>query len=151
MKAISIRQPWSHAILHMGKRCENRDWFCKYRGPILIHAAKGMSVQEYQHFSFFWEYDFPGHGIGQTYPKLPSAEALERGGIVGKAVVIDCIGKKDQVPAGKDKLWSEQWVAPWFFGRFGIILDKVEALPFIPYKGALGLFEVPDDVVSATA
>ena len=26
MKALSIRQPWAYAILHMGKRVENREF-----------------------------------------------------------------------------------------------------------------------------
>ena len=33
----------------------------------------------------------------------------------------------------------------WWFGGFALVLDKVEPLPFVRWKGALGLFEVPDD------
>ena len=48
MKALSIRQPWAWAILHAGKRVENRDWQgCHYRGPLLIHASKfGDALRE---------------------------------------------------------------------------------------------------------
>jgi hypothetical protein len=37
--------------------------------------------------------------------------------------------------------------SPWFFGPLALVLDKVEPLPFTPFKGALGFFDVPDNVV----
>ena len=46
MRALSLTRPWPHAILHLGKRIENRSDkrgmppMCKYRGPLLLHAAK---------------------------------------------------------------------------------------------------------------
>jgi hypothetical protein len=61
---------------------------------------------------------------------------LQRGGIVGRARIVDCIG------ASTD---------PWFMGRYGFVLADVEPIPFIPYKGALGLFDVPDEVVREAA
>lgn len=43
MKALTVRQPWAHAIVHLGKEVENRTW----RPPetiigeyVAIHAAK---------------------------------------------------------------------------------------------------------------
>ena len=38
MRAISIRQPWAHLIVHGDKRIENSA--TAYRGPLLIHAAQ---------------------------------------------------------------------------------------------------------------
>ena len=40
MKALTIKQPWAYLIIHGGKDIENRTWRTKYRGRILIHAAK---------------------------------------------------------------------------------------------------------------
>ena len=40
IRALSIRQPWCHHILHDGKDVENRDWPTKGRGWFLIHAGK---------------------------------------------------------------------------------------------------------------
>ena len=48
MLALSIRQPWASLILKAGKNIENRDWPTKYRGRILIHAAKGMTRGEHE-------------------------------------------------------------------------------------------------------
>lgn len=39
MKALSIKQPWLHAILTEGKRIENRTWQTKHRGWIALHAS----------------------------------------------------------------------------------------------------------------
>jgi hypothetical protein len=40
MKALSIHQPWTWAILNAGKTVENRRWSTSQRGPLLIHASK---------------------------------------------------------------------------------------------------------------
>ena len=47
------------------------------------------------------------------------------GGIVGMAEIIDCV----------DTMESD-----WFFGPYGFVLANVQALEFIPCKGALGFF-----------
>jgi hypothetical protein len=49
MKALSIRQPWAWLIVNGYKDIENRSWATKFRGPVLIHAAKGMTGAEYNH------------------------------------------------------------------------------------------------------
>lgn len=122
MKALSIRQPWAWCILH-GKPVENRKWWTSYRGPLLIHAAKGMTRDEYEDCRGF------AARLGLTVP--PMAD-LPRGGIVGQAKLVDC---------------ASRHASPWFFGPNGLVLADVEPLPFIPFKGALGLFDVPEGVV----
>ena len=39
MKALSIKQPWVHAILYEGKDIENRSWQRSYRGWIALHVS----------------------------------------------------------------------------------------------------------------
>jgi hypothetical protein len=39
MKAITLHQPWAHAVLALGKDVENRSWTTRYRGLLLIHAG----------------------------------------------------------------------------------------------------------------
>lgn len=73
IRALSIRQPWCHHILHDGKDVENRDWPTRYRGWFLIHAGKA------------WD-DGP--------PPKPLADA-PRGGIVGAARIVDCVTSMD--------------------------------------------------------
>jgi hypothetical protein len=125
VKALSIRQPWAWAILHAGKDIENRDWHTNFRGHVLIHAGKGMTAREY-HLALAC--------IADVSPdiELPSYGELRRGGIVGRAVITDCVMRSN---------------SPWFQGRYGFVLTSVELLPFYPCKGALGFFEVqtPED------
>jgi len=122
MKFISIRQPWAWCIFH-GKPVENRSWWTNYRGPLGIHAAKGMTRAEYEFCRAF------AARLGLTVP--PMAD-LPRGGIVGRAKLVDCVSRH---------------ASPWFFGPNGLVLEDAEPLPFIPLKGALGLFDVPEGVL----
>lgn len=120
MKALSIRQPWAWAILNLGKDVENRTWWTDYRGPVLIHAGKGMTRREYADAC---ECIGDIAGWGSAPP-----QTLPRGGIVGMAEIIDCVSTSD---------------SPWFGGPFGFVLTNVRPVPFRPYGGALGFFDVP--------
>lgn len=136
MKAISIRQPWAWAILHAGKRIENRTRYWSHRGPVLLHASKGMTEREFEEAaSFIW----------RLSQRAPTREELDRGGIVGRATIVGCVHESD-------KPWITERDKPWFFGPWGIVLDDVQPLPFHPCKGALGLFEASHpDVEEAAA
>ena len=118
MKALSIRQPWAWLIVNGHKDIENRCWPTRFRGFVLVHASKGMTKDEYL------EADIMAAENGVT---IPPFEELERGGIVGKVTITDCVSKSD---------------SPWYMGQYGFVLEAAEPLPFQPYKGALGFFEV---------
>jgi len=131
MKALSIRQPWVWAILHAGKRVENRDWQprnpgLRFRGEFLIHASAGMTRREFEDCLAFM------HDISEQHPfpaglTLPAFDELPRGGIVGKARVVDIVDVHS---------------SPWFFGPKALVLTDVQPLEFVPLKGALGFFDV---------
>jgi hypothetical protein len=116
--ALSIRQPWAWAIISAGKDIENRDWPTRFRGPVCIHAAKGMTVEEWRESSHWIRVHF-----GQLAPLLSE---IQRGGIIGTAEIVDCIEASD---------------SPWFFGRYGFVLRNVQSVDFIPVRGALGFFD----------
>lgn len=141
MKALSLRQPWAWAVVHAGKRVENRTaWTSsKFRGPLLIHAAAGLTRKEY-----IGACDFMVQA-GVEKGDIPYMSDLERGGIVGRCRVVDTIESPCQDVL--DELLDAQQQR-WWMGGFALILADVEPLPFIPIKGRLGLFEVPDDVVA---
>lgn len=120
--AISVRQPWAWAIIYAGKDIENRAWrpanpAMRFRGPVCIHAAKGMTRDEYETARDFMS------SIGVTCP--PPA-ALPRSGIIGAACVDDIVTESD---------------SPWFFGPKGLRLTGAVPLDFTPAIGALGFFE----------
>lgn len=123
--ALSVRQPWAWAIIHAGKDVENRDWPTRVRGPVCIHAAKGMTRAEWSDAAYF---------ISRlTAASTPAAPSLDRGGIIGVAEIVDCI---------------QASASPWFFGRYGFALLNARPVPFIPVKGALGFFDWRDNLPS---
>lgn len=76
-------------------------------------------------------------------------DSLRMGGIVGRATIVDCI-----VPVGLRQGSTERHPLandPWYVGEYGLVLDEVEPLPFVPCKGALGLWDVPKEVLAALA
>lgn len=133
-KALSIRQPWAWAILHADpvKDIENRTWQATrhgledYNGRFAIHAAKGMTQNEYETAARFMR------SIGV---QCPPAHELQRGGIIGTVELVECVKEHD---------------SPWFFGPRGLVLRETDPCDFIPCKGALGFFNWErDDTVSA--
>ena len=126
MKALSINQPWAWCIVNGYKGVENRDWNTKYRGEFLIHAGKKFDKE-----GWLW--------IVQNFPEIPiphDIEEFDRGGIVGKARLINTVHvREERFICENDK--------PWFFGEYGFILDSAEPCEFKQCKGALGFF-TPD-------
>lgn len=118
LKALSIRQPWAWLILSGHKTVENRNWATRFKGPVLIHAAKGMTRGEYEAAALF---------ALQRGVQVPAFHNLERGGLVGVAEIVGCVSAS---------------VSPWFQGPFGFVLGAVRRLPFVPCAGALGFFDV---------
>ena len=131
MKALSIRQPWAWLIAHGHKPIENRDWPTSFRGRFLIHASKGMTKFEYEDCAEL---------VAAIYRKtdkaisLPAFADLERGGIVGIGEIIGCLDDSSSY---------------WFSGKYGFVVHNAAPLPFRPYKGQLGFFDVPDDYARA--
>jgi hypothetical protein len=133
-KAISIRQPWAHMILHEGKSVENRSWSTSFRGPVLLHAAKGMTRDE------FWDGMCTLEAISRQDRETNNRrraqihQAMQRGGIVGIVDIVDCVADHP---------------SPWFVGRYGFVLANPRPLPFVSCRGALGFFDVPDEARAA--
>ena len=122
MKALSVRQPWAWLIVNGWKNIENRVWYGSFRGRVLIHASQGMTREEYEACLLFVA------GFAPTLEKkIPTSDMLERGGIVGSAVILDCVKSHD---------------SEWFCGPYGFVLDEQATLPFFPCRGALGFFSV---------
>lgn len=139
MMALSIRQPWASLILKAGKDIENRCWPTKLRGRILIHAAKGMTRNEHEdaiEFAVRAMRARPRVGVKTTtLRELGFAfEDLPRGGIVGSVEIADCVSAS---------------ASPWFVGEYGFVLRDPKPLPFTPWKGQLGFFDVPDHALAA--
>jgi hypothetical protein len=65
--------------------------------------------------------------------RVPELSKITRGAIIGKATLVDCVTNHR---------------SPYFVGPYGHVFTNVKRCHPFPYKGALGYFNVPDDVVS---
>jgi hypothetical protein len=127
--ALSIRQPWVYAIFHLGKDIENRDWQddnhnLEFRGRFLVHASTTKTKEEryaYDHLKM------QGH-------ELPPFDALERGGIVGAADLVDIV-------TDHPSRWALQ-------GQRHLVLGNVKSCPLIPCPGRLGFFKPGAEVMA---
>ncbi|CAN7361677.1 ASCH domain-containing protein [Acidovorax sp. LjRoot118] len=127
--ALSIRQPWAWLIVNGFKDIENRDWPTNFRGEMLVHASQTMTRRYYDGTVEVLQM------LGLYPPSLPTYESLERGGLVGWTRVVDCV---------------EHHPSPWKMdGGHGFVLRDSRPIPFVPYKGRLGFFNVPQEALQA--
>lgn len=144
MKAISIRQPWAWLIIRpdivdpaarllafssgLIKDIENRDWNTHFRGPVLIHAGKSKDEGDWN--DAFWA--LREAAGDEAASLLPPFSALDCGGIVGRAEVMGCVNHS---------------ASKWFYGDFGFQLANSQPVPFVPLRGQLSFFDVPEGLV----
>jgi hypothetical protein len=139
VKALSIRQPWAWLIVNNFSNVECRNRRFNFRGPVLIHASKRVDRAGYHSLV---ELQTPPPRLSGSeaiswrdlQQNIPPVEELETEGIVGRAVVADCVYTR---------------VAPRFRETFGLVLTEARPLRFQPCRGKLGLFE-PELPPSAT-
>jgi hypothetical protein len=174
VKALSLTQPWCGAILHLGKRIENRQRWkgCAYRGPVLLHAAKGIGTRDDFNDTveaildalnpdagparlevlrqLGAEVQIGGRGRHHAEGSFVPSSHMPRMGVVGIAMIDNVIRTEtDARRAEVDTIAREPFAGPqmrWWMGGFALLLKDVRPLPFLPWKGALGLFEIPDNV-----
>ncbi|MDX3885575.1 MAG: ASCH domain-containing protein [Sphingomonas sp.] len=129
MKALSIRQPWAFSIIHGGKDIENRSWPTRYRGPLAVHAAKGLTEDEIDVWKLFLDArDLRGDWLtGKTIGDL------YRGGIIGVVDVVGCVQSSS---------------SPWFNGQYGFVLANPRPIEPVACKGRLGFFDLPAEIAA---
>lgn len=133
MKALTIIQPWASLIAIGAKKIETRSWHTSYRGPLAIHAAKGLPLNARALCSEtpFMEY------LGDHYM---SVNDLPRGMVIAICQLVACTLTS---LAFEERLTDqERCFGNYSPGRFGWILEDVKPLAEpIPAKGALSLWE----------
>ena len=127
MKAISLWQPWASAMALGLKTVETRHWWTGQRGLIAIHAAKRWTAEERE---FTAAMGLP--------PVLPLGAIVAVGELVEVKRSEQLVGQLSEQELG----WGNY--GP---GRYGWIFRNVVALNEpVPFRGAQGFFEVPDDL-----
>jgi hypothetical protein len=152
MKAITVHQPWSWAIIHAGKNIENRTQLWRYRGPLAIHAGKTISKRALPDPAACQALDAIGGRENYWDPALlaPSPFYTPPAGLAINAV----IGTVQLV----DAHWAVNCCAPWGESSYRQADGKTrrdlvhlvfeDPVPVKPYscRGAQGLWELPDSV-----
>lgn len=159
MKALTICQPFAHLIAlpetdPRHKRVENREWSTKYRGPLVIHAGKGMAYMDD-------EEAYRAEGLEANYG-IPKAD-MAFGAAVAVCRLVDCIHIEDIMvtgePIGDRKPLRPPATAvgvryPWLAshqhteGTYCFVLQDVRPFPKpIPYMGKQCFWNFPDELI----
>lgn len=156
MKALTICQPYAHLIClpdddDRAKRVENRSWYNGFTGTLLIHAGKSRDWLELDETETRDEdYDLPladmvfGAIVGVC--RVAGAFAMEKTTLKypphnGREALV--------IPDGALRRWS--WLACHEHVEGPQCWVLRECRKFnepIPYRGAQGLFNVPDELVA---
>lgn len=147
MKCLSIRNPWAWAIIRpdlthsahrqqcidhgIVKDVENRSWTTKVRGRVAIHVSASMTREDYR-----FAVEFMANIVPQC--DLPSFDALRPtlGHIIGTVEVVDSV---------------RRYSSAWYMGDHAHVLARPRPCTPMPYKGRLGYFDIPDDLIPEVA
>ena len=141
MKAITVRQPWAWAIMHGGKGVENRTRNIAggYRGPLVIHAGLAPLEQ---------------HNMASRAHRM--AHGTETPTVVHFGAALGVVDLVDSHRSGMEGglacppgCHEYALCSPWA-EAFAQHLTLANPRPFakpIPYRGALGLWEFPDELL----
>lgn len=124
MRALSIRNPWAAAIIQGTKDVENRTWRPTARLPltIAVHAGKAFDPFTPPHLD------------------LPTQEACAHlaGTLCG---VVDVVSVHHATSCHSA---CSVWAAD---GQWHWVLGNARPIAPVPWRGQLGIFSVPDDVI----
>jgi|SRR5690242_8015772 len=116
MKAITLIQPWASLIADGIKTIETRSWPTNYRGPIAIHAGKGVDAEACKDFGY-------------------DPVSIRKGCVIAVGVLTDC----RRFP---DATMPEDRYGDFFEGRYGFRIEGIKQLDEPIYcRGSLGLWE----------
>jgi hypothetical protein len=120
--ALSVRQPWAYLIVMGQKTIELRTWSTRYRGLLLIHAAKKI--------------DDPAiNCLGLQN------SGLETGCLVGAVELVDVIKMAPDTLRRRQR--EHRSYGPFSRDMYGFVLEAPQVFSEpIPISGSLGIFNV---------
>lgn len=128
MKTITIKQPWASLECLGIKDIENRTWATKFRGRVLIHAAK---VENNRWFDLYKEKTCSKvhKGISEKY--LSREKYYETfGKIIGSIEIVDCVQNH-----------KSEWALPNNY--HWVLANPILFSESIPVKGKLSFWDYP--------
>ncbi|MDQ1111111.1 hypothetical protein QE418_000559 [Microbacterium testaceum] len=153
MRILTVRQPWAWAIIHGGKDVENRvrNIAGDYRGPVAIHAAKGVgSAEEFMANTFTVSRIGPPVPFGLTYGAILGVVDLAGVHLVKQSNGMSNICFDDHTPVGRIcSPWAQNYIEfPAHEGYHLVLTNPRPLAEPIPYRGALGLRRLDDDTTA---
>lgn len=158
-RGITLRQPWGWGIAYAGKRIENRAACWSHRGPMLIHAGKGLDVDAFTDpriagaLDEFRRID-DRDGPGSERAAFALAETHRASAVIAVANLVDAHRATVGCTLGTCRPWGQEPAPARDRRRVAhLVLDDVEALTVpVPYlAGRLYPWQVPDDLAEAVA
>jgi len=151
MRALTVKQPWAFAIVHLGKDVENRNWEPPRRilgQRIAIHAGKSFDHDGLQWIREMLQND----GDSALLKKLETAR-FERGAIIGTSILGGWAAEMGGgairfVTPAPDRGYGRRLVGSRWAAReqYQWEMARVEALPEPVFcRGALSLWTIPED------
>jgi len=133
MKALSMTQPWAQALFLGFKHYETRSWSTKYRGPLLIHAAKNFP-------KYAREFAAIERLLGRGESRIAGGAIIGKVSLVHIWHVEELIGQL----SGLERRYGDY--SP---GRYAWEFVNPVLFPEpIPFRGALGLFNVQESLIA---
>jgi hypothetical protein len=154
MKAITLTQPWATLVATGAKQIETRSWSTSYRGPLAIHAAKGLGpvggklaleklCNRIPFRSALAAHLARVNGTNWLLPTLPL------GAVVAVVELYDIQPIIQLVNTISDQ---ERAFGDYSAGRCGWLLRNAQMLPApVACSGALGLWTLPAGVQEQVA
>lgn len=123
MKALTVKQPWAHSIIHLGKDVENRSRPTKYRGLLYIHAGKTHAQA--------------GIDFLRSRGQWPAPTAGTLGMVIGTVDVVGC-HHADECAADDEGHMCSPWAMAGYH-HWELKHPRPLATPF-PMQGKLGIW-----------
>ena len=122
-----MTQPWATLVILGRKKFETRSWSTRHRGALVIHASK----------------TFPRDA--REFAEALGLSDLPLGSILGVVDLVDC--QPTQYCPGR---FTEAEYGDFSWGRWAWTLETPRELETpIPWKGALGLWKLPEGALDA--
>ena len=173
MKILTLTQPWATLVALGAKHIETRSWSTNYRGLLAIHAGAGLAGMGIQEYAALCRAMYFGAALRPRYPaagimlrdeqnRLYYKDPLPRGAIAAVAELVDCVPTETLAytreigrftAEGHPRIWQmtpqEYAFGDYSLGRYAWLIADVRRLAEpLPYRGGLGLRELPADVVA---
>lgn len=155
MKAITILEPWASLIACGAKKIETRSWKTKYRGKIVIHAAKAIQDKL---MDMAAAEPFKSALAKNTGCMKDNKTGLlfNPGHVIAIADLVDCVEINEShihyLVLGLENGKSNEYVfGDFIVGRYAWILENVQRIEPVPAKGQQRIWNLDVSAVCLAA